>query len=48
LEKLNKIIKTLEEELANKAERIKALESKTKEINLENKSLMERLKDLQR
>lgn len=48
MDKLNKIIKTLEEELSNKAEKIKAQDSKLNEYKDDNMTMIEKIKELQK
>jgi len=48
MEKMNKILKTLEEELTTKAEKIKAQDSKLQDMKNENHSLHDRIRDVQR
>ena len=48
VDKLNKILKTLEEELAIKAEKIKLQDSKLQDIKNENHTLHDRIRDVQR
>lgn len=48
MEKLNKIIKTLEEELTAKADKIKSQEAKIGELKMEGGQLMDRVKDIQK
>lgn len=48
IEKLNKIVKTLEEELTEKVEKIKGNDIKLNLLKEENMSLIDRIKDLQK
>jgi predicted nucleic acid-binding Zn-ribbon protein len=48
LEKLNKIIKTLEEELTSKADKLKQYDVKLSEYKSENMTLNERIKEVQK
>ncbi len=48
IEKLNKIIKTLEEELENKAENLKVAEGKVSKLKEDAKSQSDRIRDLQK